>query len=309
MLEQGRAHEPVEVRAGDEPVALGGRGGHSGVIPPVDRPVRAESSVSGYHVAMRERGVVKQLWFWVIIAIALGIVVGLVAPGTAEKTKWLADAFIQLIKAVTGPVIFLTVVIGIASLGNLARAGGLALRALAYFFSMTVVALALGLIAANVFAPGLGLRRRAERVRAREARQGVDRRGRRHRARARRLHHRRPAAHELRPAVRRERDPAHPRAGDPRRGVDLDARRAPAQADPQRLRGRLEGHLRRDPADHVGRAARRVRRHGLHGRRVRRGLADEPRRADGRLLGHLRVLRDRGARRGRARQRASRSSA
>jgi aerobic C4-dicarboxylate transport protein len=107
-------------------------------------------------MAMRERGFIKQLWFWVIIAIALGIVFGLVAPGPAEKAKWLADAFIQLIKAVTGPVIFVTVVIGIASLGNLARAGGLALRALAYFFSMTIVALALGLIAANVFHPGSG---------------------------------------------------------------------------------------------------------------------------------------------------------
>jgi len=105
---------------------------------------------------MRDRGVFKQLWFWVVVAIGAGIVFGLVAPGQAEKAKWLADAFIQMIKAVTGPVIFLTVVIGIASLGNLARAGGLALRALAYFFSMTVIALALGLIAANVFAPGSG---------------------------------------------------------------------------------------------------------------------------------------------------------
>ena len=85
-----------------------------------------------------------------------GLIFGLVAPGQAEKAKWLADAFIQMIKAVTGPVIFLTVVIGIASLGNLARAGGLALRALAYFFTMTVIALALGLIAANIFAPGSG---------------------------------------------------------------------------------------------------------------------------------------------------------
>ena len=105
---------------------------------------------------MRERGVLKQLWFWVIVAIVAGVIFGLLAKGPAEEAKWLADAFIQLIKAVTGPVIFLTVVIGIASLGNLARAGGLALRALGYFFSMTVIALALGLIAANVFAPGSG---------------------------------------------------------------------------------------------------------------------------------------------------------
>ena len=88
-----------------------------------------------------------QLWFWVIVAIAAGIVFGLVAPATAEKAKWLADAFIQVIQAITGPVIFVTVVIGIASIGSLAKAGGLALKALIYFFAMTVTALALGLIA------------------------------------------------------------------------------------------------------------------------------------------------------------------
>jgi len=100
---------------------------------------------------------VKQLWFWVVIAIAAGVVFGLVAPDEAKKAKWLADAFIQVIKAITGPVIFVTVVIGIASLGNLARAGGLAVRALGYFFTMTVVALGLGLLAGNLIAPGSGL--------------------------------------------------------------------------------------------------------------------------------------------------------
>src|SRR4051812_41123862 len=102
------------------------------------------------------RRLVGQLWFWVLIAIAAGIAFGLVAPDSAKKAKWLADAFIQLIKTVTGPVIFVTVVIGIASLGNLARAGGLALRALAYFFCATVVALTLGLLAANIVQPGSG---------------------------------------------------------------------------------------------------------------------------------------------------------
>jgi aerobic C4-dicarboxylate transport protein len=102
------------------------------------------------------RRLAGQLWFWVVVAIAAGIVFGLVAPDQAKKAKWLADAFIQLIKTVTGPVIFVTVVIGIASLGNLARAGGLALRALAYFFCATVVALTLGLLAANIVKPGAG---------------------------------------------------------------------------------------------------------------------------------------------------------
>src|SRR3954470_22575190 len=105
---------------------------------------------------MRERGVLKQLWFWVILAIVAGVVFGLVAPGPAANAKWLADAFIQLIKAVTGPVIFLTVVVGIASIGNLSRAGGLAVKALGYFLVMTVIALSLGLLAANLVEPGSG---------------------------------------------------------------------------------------------------------------------------------------------------------
>src|SRR3954466_6556984 len=102
------------------------------------------------------RRLTGQLWVWVLVAIALGIVFGLVAPDQAKKAKWLADAFIQLIKTVTGPVIFVTVVIGIASLGNLARAGGLALKALDFFFCATVVALTLGLLAANIVQPGSG---------------------------------------------------------------------------------------------------------------------------------------------------------
>ena len=60
----------------------------------------------------------RQLWFWVLVAIGAGIVFGLVAPGPATDSKWLADAFLQLIKTVTAPVIFVTVVIGIASLGD-----------------------------------------------------------------------------------------------------------------------------------------------------------------------------------------------
>jgi aerobic C4-dicarboxylate transport protein len=104
----------------------------------------------------RSRRLARQLWFWVLVAIALGIVFGLVAPASAKDAKWLADAFIQLIKTVTGPVIFVTVVIGIASLGNLARAGGLALRALGYFLVATIIALTLGLLAGNIVQPGSG---------------------------------------------------------------------------------------------------------------------------------------------------------
>ena len=104
----------------------------------------------------QRRGVLTQLWFWVVIGITAGAVFGLVAPGTAKEAKWLADAFLQLVKTITAPVIFLTVVVGIASLGDMARAGGLAARALGYFLCATLVALGLGLLAANLVKPGAG---------------------------------------------------------------------------------------------------------------------------------------------------------
>src|SRR5215210_3481336 len=88
----------------------------------------------------RRRRVLSQLWFWVVIAIAAGAAFGLVAPDAAKEAKWLADAFLQLVKTITAPVIFLTVVVGVASLGDMTKAGGLALRALAYFFGATAVA-------------------------------------------------------------------------------------------------------------------------------------------------------------------------
>ncbi|MBO4241272.1 MULTISPECIES: cation:dicarboxylate symporter family transporter [Pseudonocardia] len=103
-----------------------------------------------------KKKVYTQLWFWVLVGIASGIAVGFLAPDFAGELKWLADTFVQMIKVIIGPVIFCTVVVGIASLGNLARAGGLAARAMGYFLIMTVIALALGLIAGNVFQPGAG---------------------------------------------------------------------------------------------------------------------------------------------------------
>jgi aerobic C4-dicarboxylate transport protein len=107
-------------------------------------------------VSGRRRRMPAQLWFWVVVAIAAGAVFGLAAPAAAKEAKWLADAFLQLVKTITAPVIFLTVVVGVASLGNMAKAGGLAARALSYFLVATVVALGLGLLAGNLIRPGDG---------------------------------------------------------------------------------------------------------------------------------------------------------
>ena len=110
----------------------------------------------GGGAAPRRSAVWTQLWFWVVIGIAAGVVVGLVTPDFASDLKFLPDIFIQLIKMITAPVIFCTVIVGIASIGSLATAGGIAVRALAYFLLMTLVALGLGLIVVNIVKPGAG---------------------------------------------------------------------------------------------------------------------------------------------------------
>ncbi|HRN61562.1 MAG TPA: C4-dicarboxylate transporter DctA [Luteimonas sp.] len=97
------------------------------------------------------------LYFWVLLGIAVGIAIGVFAPETGAKMKWLADLFIKLVKVVIAPTIFATVVVGIAGLGSLAQAGGLALRTVIYFNVTTVFALALGLVVVNVLKPGVGL--------------------------------------------------------------------------------------------------------------------------------------------------------
>ncbi|MFC3998368.1 C4-dicarboxylate transporter DctA [Nocardiopsis sediminis] len=99
----------------------------------------------------------RQLYFWVLVAIALGIAVGILFPAQASQMKWLADLFIKLVKVVIAPTIFCTVVVGIAGLGNLAKAGGLALRTVTYFIATTLIALAIGLVTINVLRPGVGL--------------------------------------------------------------------------------------------------------------------------------------------------------
>ncbi|YCK79761.1 cation:dicarboxylase symporter family transporter (plasmid) [Arthrobacter sp. D3-18] len=100
--------------------------------------------------------VITKLWFWILIAITAGIVLGLTAPSVAVQMKWLADTFIQLIRMVAPPIIFCSIVVGIASLGDLRKVGKLGSIALGYFFAMTTLCLALGMIVANLVKPGSG---------------------------------------------------------------------------------------------------------------------------------------------------------
>ncbi|WP_297510016.1 dicarboxylate/amino acid:cation symporter [uncultured Caulobacter sp.] len=97
------------------------------------------------------------LYFQVLVAIVLGGAIGHYYPEVGQALKPLGDAFIKLVKMVIAPVIFLTVVTGIAGLRDLEKVGRVALKALIYFLVFSTLALVVGLIVANVVQPGAGM--------------------------------------------------------------------------------------------------------------------------------------------------------
>ncbi|MGN4124481.1 dicarboxylate/amino acid:cation symporter [Lysinibacillus sphaericus] len=98
----------------------------------------------------------KNLTVQVLIAIVLGIVVGAMFPEFGASLKILADIFIKLIKMLIAPIIFLTVVIGIGSMGDLKKVGKIGGKALIYFEIVSTFALAIGLLVVNIVQPGKG---------------------------------------------------------------------------------------------------------------------------------------------------------
>ena len=97
------------------------------------------------------------LYLQVLVAIAAGVLIGHFAPATGEALKPLGDAFIKLVKMVIAPVIFLTIVTGIAGMRDLASVGRVAAKAFAYFLFFSTLALIVGLIVGNIVRPGAGL--------------------------------------------------------------------------------------------------------------------------------------------------------
>ena len=99
----------------------------------------------------------QHLYLQVIVAIVLGAVIGHVWPETGKALKPLGDGFIKLVKMVIAPVIFLTVVGGIAGMRELGAVGRVAAKALGYFIVVSTIALFVGLAVANVVQPGAGM--------------------------------------------------------------------------------------------------------------------------------------------------------
>jgi aerobic C4-dicarboxylate transport protein len=99
----------------------------------------------------------QHLYVQVLAAIVLGIVLGHFSPALGEQMKPLGDTFIKLIKMLIAPIIFCTVVSGIASMQSLKRIGRIGFKSLVYFEVLTTIALVIGLIGVNLLKPGAGM--------------------------------------------------------------------------------------------------------------------------------------------------------
>jgi aerobic C4-dicarboxylate transport protein len=100
---------------------------------------------------------IKSLAFWVVVAIIAGIIFGVVNPKLAVQAKPGIDWFIQGLKWLVGPIIFLTIISGIVGLKSLKEVGTIGFKAFVYFEIVSTFALAIGVLFGNVFAPGSGM--------------------------------------------------------------------------------------------------------------------------------------------------------
>ena len=97
------------------------------------------------------------LYFQVLVGIVLGVLVGYLWPATGAALRPLGDGFIKLIRMMIAPIIFTTVIVGIAKMGDMKSVGRIGVRALVYFEIVSTLALVIGLVIINVLQPGVGV--------------------------------------------------------------------------------------------------------------------------------------------------------
>ena len=102
------------------------------------------------------RRLARRLYFWILVGIIAGSIFGLMAPSAAVQLKPIADGFIALVRMLIGPIIFLTVVLGIAGAGDLKKVGRVGVKSLIYFEIVSTLALIIGLVVVNTIRPGDG---------------------------------------------------------------------------------------------------------------------------------------------------------
>ena len=99
----------------------------------------------------------RQLWAQVLIAMAIGVALGHFAPHAGQAMQPLGDAFIKLIRMLIAPIVFCTVMLGIAQMNDMSRVGKVALKSLIGFEILTTIALVVALVIVNLWHPGRGM--------------------------------------------------------------------------------------------------------------------------------------------------------
>src|SRR5258706_11618785 len=113
--------------------------------------------MSGQSRSAAQQPLYARLWFQVIVGIVVGVGLGYFYPAQGAAMKPLGDAFVKLIRMMIAPIIFGTVVVGIAKMGDMKEVGRIGLRAIVYFEVVSTVALIIGLAFVNIMKPGEGM--------------------------------------------------------------------------------------------------------------------------------------------------------
>jgi aerobic C4-dicarboxylate transport protein len=116
----------------------------------LQRPVETPITTS-------RRSLLGPLWLWVLVGILLGVFVGVLFPHSGAALKPLGDGFVKLIRMTLAPIIFGSIVVGIAKMGDLKEVGRVGAKALLYFEVVSTLSLLLGLVAVDVLQPGKGM--------------------------------------------------------------------------------------------------------------------------------------------------------
>ena len=111
----------------------------------------------------------RQLYFWVIVAIVLGVLVGWLWPSVGTAMEPVGTTFVTAMRMLIGPIVFLTIVGGIASVANIKQVGSTGIKALVYFQFGTILAMATGLIAINLIPLGNGVNADASTIKTTDA--------------------------------------------------------------------------------------------------------------------------------------------
>jgi aerobic C4-dicarboxylate transport protein len=117
----------------------------------------ASSAIDNAPRRSRFGSLIRQLWFQVVVGAVFGIAVGILLPNVGKALSPLNDWFIGLVEMIVVPVVFCVVTLGIATMDSLRKAGRIGIKALGYFFVLSLVSMLIGLVVANAFKPGAGM--------------------------------------------------------------------------------------------------------------------------------------------------------